>query len=120
MRFTIEIAKRGAALDADGALRGIDMDGAHPRKVDDDAIVAKGTAADVVTSASDGGEQAVLAREVDGGDDVGESRAAGDERRPFVHARVPYATRSVVATCLWREQITLKCGSDRLNVQQKS
>ena len=57
--LAIEIAKRGAALDADGALRGIDMDGAHPRQVDDDAIVAKGTAADVVTSASDGGEQAV-------------------------------------------------------------
>ena len=29
VRFTIEIAKRGAALDADGACRGIDMDGAH-------------------------------------------------------------------------------------------
>ena len=71
------------------AVRMLDMDGAHLRKVDDEAIVAKGAGRRRVASASDGGEQAVLAREVDGGDDVGESRAAGYERRPFGHARVP-------------------------------
>ena len=115
--FTIEIAKRGAALDAHGACRRVDVDGSHPREVDDKAIIAKGTATDVVAPASDGREQVVVTTEVDRGDDVGESRAAGYERRPFRHARVPEATGIAVAAALWCEQIALERGSELLDVQ---
>jgi hypothetical protein len=73
VRFPVEIAKRRATLDAYGACGRVHMDGAHAREINDNAIVAKGTAADLVASASNCREQIVVAREVDGGDDVGDT-----------------------------------------------
>ena len=73
VRFPVEIAKRRATLDAYGACGRVHMDGAHAREINDNAIVAKGTAADIVASASNCREQIVVAREVDGGDDVGDT-----------------------------------------------
>ena len=94
----------------------IDVDGSHLRQVDDQAIVTQSTAADIVAAAPDGGEQIVLAREVDGGDDVGQSRASGYQGRPLDDARVPHATRILVAAVVRREQVAVERGFQALTV----
>jgi hypothetical protein len=78
MRFLVKITKGGATLDSDPASCRVHMDGAHAREVDDNAIIAKRAASDVVAPSSDRREQIVLARKVDGGDDVGDACASSD------------------------------------------
>src|SRR6185503_16930002 len=99
----------------DGAFGRVYMDGAHAREVDDNAIVAKGAAADVVAAASDSREQIVFAREVDGGDDVGDARTAGDQGRMFIDAGVPNPAGVVVAAVGGLEKLTVEGGFERLN-----
>jgi len=60
-------------LDPYSAFGRVHMDGAHARKVDDNAAVAEGAAADVVASAPNCREQIVLARELEGRNDVSDA-----------------------------------------------
>ena len=72
------------------------MNALHAGQVDDHAAVAHRSSADVVSAASNRHEQAVLAREPHGRDDVGQPGAAGDQAGIFVDAGVPDPSRVVV------------------------
>ena len=67
------------------------------RQVDDEAVVAAAEPGTVVAAAADGEQQALLAGEVHGGDDVGRVDRARDEARALVdHAVVERANGVVV------------------------
>ena len=77
LRFAIELRPPQPGLGA-SRLRGrVDTDALHLRKVDDDAVVAGAAPGDVVRAAADRERQVVVAREVDGGDDVRRGRGSG-------------------------------------------
>ena len=60
------------------------MNALHERKVDHHAAVDRGAPRDVVTASPDGDFELLIARHLNGIDDVGQTAAAGDERRPLV------------------------------------
>jgi hypothetical protein len=70
---------------------------AHLREVDHQAAVVDCVAGDVVAAALDRDEQVLLAREVDGVDDIGRAAALHDQRRSTVDQPVPDRARVVVA-----------------------
>ena len=96
VRLAIQFAEQHARLDAGAACCGIDVNALHAGQVDDDAAVAQGAAAHVVTTAAYRDEQSVFAREAHRGDDVRQSRASGDEPRTLVDAGVPDPPRGLV------------------------
>jgi hypothetical protein len=73
------------------------VNAAHRRQVDDETAVVDRVAGDVVPVALDREEQVLLAREVDGVDDVGRSGALDDQRGPAVDESVPERAGIVVA-----------------------
>src|SRR5262249_1198821 len=97
MGGVIDVAPDAAALDAHGAVGGIDADALPAPQVDDQAVLAGAQAGAVVPAAAHGEGELVLAGEVDRGDDVGDVGAAGDERGPAVDHGVVDATGLVVA-----------------------
>jgi hypothetical protein len=88
------------------------VDRPHAGKIDDKAVIAKSTAAHIMAAAADSGEKTVCASELDSIDDIGDTRAAGDELRSFVNARIPDLAGVIVAWVLRLEQLTAKCGSE--------
>ena len=96
MRLAIQFAKQDARLDAGATCLGIDVNPLHAGQVDDDAAVAQGAAAHVVTAAAYRDEQPVFAREAHRGDDVRQSGASGDQPRTLVDAGVPDPPRGLV------------------------
>ena len=77
--------------------RGVDVDAAHLRQVDDEAAVVDRVAGHVVAAALDREQQVLLAREVDGVDDVRGAGALHDQRRLAVDQPVPDRARVVIA-----------------------
>jgi hypothetical protein len=73
------------------------VDAAHLREVDHQAAVVDCVAGNVVAAALDRDEQVLLAREVDGVDDIGCAAALHDQRRSTVDQTVPDRARLVVA-----------------------
>ena len=99
VRRVIDVAGRAAGFDAHGAARGIHAHALHHRQVDDQPVVAAAEPGAVVAAAADGEQQALLAGEVHGGDDVGDVDAARDEPRPLVDHAVVEGARGVVVGC---------------------
>ena len=60
---------------------GIDADAAHPREVDDEAVVDGAEARRAVAAAADRDVEALVAAEADGRDDVGDVGGTDDQRR---------------------------------------
>ena len=93
----VDVGGGAARLDPHGLLAGIDAHALHHRQIDDQAVVAAAEPRTVVAAAADGEQQALLTREVHGGDDVGRVHGARDQARPLVdHAVVERADRVVV------------------------
>ena len=84
LRFTVELVPREAALREGSAGLRIDVNALHERKVDHHAAVDRGAPRDVLTASPDGDFELLIARHLNGIDDVGQTAAAGDERRPLV------------------------------------
>ena len=110
----VDVAPGAAALDAHGAVRRIDADALHRDEVDHQAVVADAEAGAVVPAAADGDEEAVLAGEVDGGDHVGDVRAAGDQRGLAVDHRVVDLAGGVVARVVRADKGTPEARTQRL------
>jgi hypothetical protein len=75
-RITVEFPKK----------TGIDPDALHRGEVDHQPAVCDGVASDVVPAAAHSNQEVVLPGEIDRVDDVGDARAASDERlliKPF-------------------------------------
>jgi hypothetical protein len=84
---------------------GIDADALHRREVDHDAAVVGREPGDAVRAAAHGDDELLAARELDGAHDVGDARAAHDERRAPVVRTVPDRARLVVARVAGRDQL---------------
>ena len=116
---------RGAAtrLHPHGPGGGVDPHALHHRQIDDEAVVAAAEPGTVVTAAADGEQQALLAGEVHGGDDVGRVDGARDQARALVdHAVVERTNGVVVRVGLADEPAAkslLECG-DSLVVHETS
>jgi hypothetical protein len=67
----VHVAERAAAAGAHTPLSREHVDPLHRREVDDDAVVAEGAPADVVSAAANRERQALLARERDRSRDTG-------------------------------------------------
>ena len=80
----VELPPDHAALGANGTPDGIDVDSLHRGQVDHQPAVGDGAPCDVVTAASDGDLQVVVAPEVDGVDHICGAEAACDDRRTLV------------------------------------
>ena len=94
--FAVEFPDRETRFGAHGPRCGINADTLHGRQIDDQAAVTECAAADVVTAAADGDQQAMLACEADRDDDVGEPRAARNQPRMSLDARIPDPPGAVV------------------------
>jgi hypothetical protein len=87
--FAVEVGPERAALHSGDPCVGIDLDAAHPRQIDDHPVVAAGMAGDRMTAAADRDQQVMLAREVDGIDDIRRAGAPDDQcRTPPMHGVV--------------------------------
>ena len=91
-----------------GAADGVDPEALHLRQIDDDAVVARRLARDVVGPAAHGNGQPLVARERDGGHDVHRAAAAGDHRRVLVDHRVPDAAGLAVGGIAGNDQAATK------------
>ena len=105
LRLVVEVAPLHAALGARGAALGVDADALHRREVDDDAAVGGREAGDAVAAAAHGDLEVLAARELDRAHDVGDARAADDERRAAVVGAVPDRARLVVARVAGRDHL---------------
>jgi len=106
----VHVAPGRSALYTGGARRGVHIDALHRRKVYHEAVVTKGEAGAVVPAAADGERQAVVAGEVDGGDDVRRVHAAGDEGRLFVDHCVVDAASLIVTFIAWLDEPSAQPG----------
>ena len=96
LRLAVELSPAQARFRARGAGDGVDPEALHLGEIDDDPVVARRLARDVVGAAAHGNRQPLVARERDGGHDVHRAAAARDHRRALVDHRVPDAARLVV------------------------
>ena len=86
-----------AGLDAGGHHRGVDLDRAHLREVEQQRVVGHREAGDLVPAAADRDHQPVLAGEVDRRHHVGGGARPHHQAGPAVVHRVPDRARLVVA-----------------------
>ena len=97
MGGVVDIARGTAGFDANGPRGWVDMHALHTREVDDQAILDAAQARTIVAAAANGDVELVVASEIDGGDDVGDVGAAGDQPWMLVdHAVVKLARFLVV------------------------
>lgn len=95
--LAVEFPPGDAGLHADGASLRIDMAALHEAQVEHHAIVADGTAGDVVTAAAHRDLEAAFDGEAKRIDDVSGSQAARDDGRASIDHAVVHPPRGVVA-----------------------
>ena len=94
--LVVDVTPQRTTLHPGPAGGGIDPHGPHRREVDDNPIVANGSARHVVASAPYGDLQIAVAGETHGRDHVGGPDASGDQVRAPVNGTVPDCTGDVV------------------------
>jgi hypothetical protein len=95
-RFTIQIRPGHAAFSARRSGSRVNTDAVHRRKIDDKRTIGDRRSGHIVTAATNGDRQVMIAREPDRGQDIGDLKAAGDHRRMAVDHPVPDLTRRIV------------------------
>jgi hypothetical protein len=95
-RDAVDVSPRRAALHVHGSAGRVDVDRAHRREIDDDAVVGDRRARGVVPAAPNGERQVVLGSEADGRRDVVGVHGARDRDRALVDHAVPDAPGRVV------------------------
>src|ERR1700686_4458165 len=111
LQVVIQFRPGDAGFDACSAAHGVDMNALYGGEIDDQAIGAEAETCDVVAGAAYGHEDVVGAREMDAGDDVGDSSTARDERRAAVnHEIVRKLAGFVVVVVGGSEESTAKGG----------
>src|SRR3989442_263318 len=106
LRGAVQLLEEGAAFDSRGPPRRIDFHCAHPGEIDDHAAVARREPGDAVAATAYRDDKVVLARELQGRDDVLDTSAARDERRMAVGDRIPDDARAVVVAIAGENQLT--------------
>ena len=92
----VEVPPRAAALRAGGAGDRVHTHTVHARQVDHHTAVADRKARHAMAAAADGHDEVMGAREGDGLEDVGDARAAGNERGTPVDHTIMNAARAVI------------------------
>src|ERR1700677_73761 len=105
VRSVVHVTPRGSAAYADGSCRGVDMHVLDARQIDDETIITNSQPSGVMASSSDRYQQVVFPGEMNGGDDIRNVSAQGDEPRFAADHRVIHFARFVV---------TRVCGFDQL------
>ncbi len=95
--FAVDVAEETAGLRAGDPPPGVDPHAGHRRHVQHQCAVRCRQPGDVVPAPFHAEQQIVLARELDGRDDVGGADAADDEPGPAIDHRVPERPRILVA-----------------------
>ncbi len=116
MGGVVDVAPGAAAADPRGARHRIDADALHRREVDHEAALAGAKAGAVVAAAADGEQQAMVAGEADGGDDIARVGTAGDQRRPLVDHGVEDRASLVVARILGADEAAAQGRGKSLHV----
>ena len=115
MRRMIDVAGCAATFDANGLRRRVHAHALHHRQIDHQPVVAAAEARAVVTAATNREQQALVASEVDGRDDVGHVDAARDQTRPLVDHAVVQGACSVVVGIARLNQSSAKILLKRCN-----
>jgi hypothetical protein len=97
MRLSIDIAQRRSRLYAYRPQLWVDKYAFHYRKINDDAIIAQGSASHIVAAAFDRDEQVVFMSKLHGMNDIRHPRTAGNQTRMLIDARIPDPARRIVA-----------------------
>jgi hypothetical protein len=79
LRFPIDVAPRGAALDADNSALLIHEDAIHLGNIDYQAFLARRVASHAVAACANGREQTVALRKLHGVDDIGNAATARNQ-----------------------------------------
>src|SRR5205807_8770665 len=82
--FAVEDVPGDAALGTGSASLRVYANPGHRRQVDHHAAVDRRAPGDIVAAAAHGDLELLLARQFDRVDDVGDTAAPGDQRRPLV------------------------------------
>jgi hypothetical protein len=101
----IDLAPGAAAAHPHGLVVSVDVDLAHRREVDHDAVVAAAEAAAVVAAPTHRQQRAVSLCEADHGRHIGGRGAARDQRRAAVDHPVVELARLVIAAVARRDQL---------------
>ena len=109
----VDVGPGRAALNVHGARGGVEAHAAHLREIDDQAVVAHGSAGHVVPTAANGERQLVLVGEAHGGRDVVGVGAARDDGRIPVDHPVPDAAGVVVVRVARGDDVPLRCSESR-------
>src|SRR5262249_43980966 len=104
LRLVIDVAPQRTTLHPSPTVGGIDPDRPHCRKVNNDPVVANGSARHVVASAAYGDLQIVVAGETHRRDHIGGPDASGDQERAPVDRTVPNCTGDVVVGVVGTDQ----------------
>ena len=108
LRGGVEVAPQDTGSGASGPRFGVQLDRAHRRQVDHEAVVVDAQARDAVAAAADGDREVALAGEPERGGHVGGARGAGDQRGPAVDRAVPDLAGLVVVVVAGAQQLTLE------------
>jgi hypothetical protein len=88
MGFAIDLAQQRSGLHAHRPQLWINANAVHRRQIDDDTIVAQGSAGDIVTAAFNCDEKIVRARKLHRVNNVRHSRTARDQTGMLIDARI--------------------------------
>jgi hypothetical protein len=108
LRRRVEVAQEAPAGHARRARFQIDPHAFHQREVDHDPVVARGEAADAVTTAPDGDDHLLVSCESDRGGHVLDRGAPRDERGSPVDHPVPHEPRGLVVRAPGRHDLALE------------
>jgi hypothetical protein len=104
----IDIAGRAASINPNGSACRIYAHALHHREVDHQSVVATAMAWAIVAASTDGDKQALVAAEVDRGDDVGDVYAARNQARPLVDHAVVKSAGGIVVSITWTDESSAK------------
>jgi len=99
-----EVARPCAALGAGRVRRGVDGDGAHPRAIDHDAILAQRPSREIMSPAANGERTPMRARPTNGVSHVLGMRTANDRRRTGVDPPIPELARRLIGRVLGEDE----------------
>jgi len=101
MGGVVNIARNAPGADPHSPVYGVDAYTLHHRQVDDETVIDAAETGSVMATAAYGNEEATVAAEIDGRDDIGGVCALGNQLRPLVdHAIIKRARLVIVRIAL--------------------
>ncbi len=115
VRRLIDLAPGTAARHANGARRGVDVNGLHRREIDDQPVVNHRQSGPVVAATTNGYVQLILAGKGHGRRHVSRVGTTDDQRRVLVNHGVVESASIIVARVIGRNEIALESCRKTIN-----